>query len=135
MASVVKETVIEARPEDVWAVIGDFAGGPPRIAPGYVVGTRLVADDVRVVTFADGLVARERLIALDHAARRIVWAVIGDTVRPVHDNASFQVVAEGDTRTRLVWIHDVLPDELAQPFARAMCGGLAVIRETLSAPG
>jgi hypothetical protein len=28
-----------------------------------------------------------------------------------------------------VWIHDVLPDELAQPLAAAMDGGLAAIRE------
>ncbi|MGC0380122.1 SRPBCC family protein [Streptomyces sp. SAI-129] len=135
MASIVKEAVIEASADDVWAVIGDFAEGPPRIAPGYVVATRLAAADVRVVTFADGVVARERLIALDHAARRIVWSVIGDTVRPAHDNASFQVVAESDTRTRLVWIHDVLPDELAKSVAEAMDGGLAVIRETLSTHG
>ena len=135
MASIIKETVIEASADDVWAVIGDFAEGPPRIAPGYVVQTRLAAADVRVVTFADGVVARERLIALDHAARRIVWAVIGDTMRPAHDNASFQVVAESDTRTRLVWIHDVLPDELVKPIAQAMDDGLAVIRETLSTHG
>ena len=34
---------------------------------------------------------------------------------PLH-NASFQVIAEGEDRTRLIWITDVLPDELAVPL-------------------
>ncbi|GAA2952737.1 hypothetical protein GCM10010518_44200 [Kitasatospora cinereorecta] len=133
MASVVREITIEANADDVWAVIGDFAEGPPRMAPDFVVRTELAAADVRVVTFANGMVARERLISRDNEAHRIVWAVIGDTMCPVHDNASFQVHAEGEHRSRLVWIHDVLPDEIAQAFAATMDQGLLVIRETLAA--
>ncbi|MGW4232679.1 SRPBCC family protein [Streptomyces sp. NPDC004980] len=133
VASVVREITIEASADDVWAVIGDFAEGPPRMAPDFVVKTELASADVRVVTFANGVVARERLISRDNEARRIVWAVIGDTMCPVHDNASFQVLAEGEHRSRLVWIRDVLPDEIAQSFAATMDQGLLVIRETLAA--
>ncbi|KIQ62749.1 MULTISPECIES: SRPBCC family protein [Kitasatospora] len=133
MASIVLETVIEADAAEVWAVIGDFEQGPPRMAPGFVTGTELTADDVRTVTFANGDVIDERLVSLDHEAQRIVWAVIGGTVRPLHDNASLQVVAESERLSRLVWIRDVLPDELAPPLAATMADGLAVIRETLSA--
>ncbi|MEU1850953.1 SRPBCC family protein [Streptomyces sp. NPDC019990] len=133
MASIMMETVIEADAAEVWSVIGDFEQGPPRIAPGFVIGTELVADDVRTVTFANGDVVDELLVSLDHEAQRIVWAVTGGTVRPRHDNASFQVVPKGERRSRLVWIRDVLPDELAPAMAANMADGLAVIREALSA--
>jgi hypothetical protein len=129
MASISKEIVIESSAEDVWEVIGDFAAGPSRIAPGFVVDTRVDAD-FRVVTFADGTVARERRVCVDHDTRRIAYAVVGGTMRPDHDNASMQVVADGERRCRLVWTHDVLPEELAASMAEAMSHGLEVIKRT-----
>jgi hypothetical protein len=130
MASISKEIVIESSAEDVWEVIGDFAAGPSRMAPGFVVDTQAEAD-CRVVTFADGTVVRERRVCVDHDARRIVYAVVGGSVQPEHDNASMQVVADGERRCRLMWIRDVLPDELAAPMAKAMSHGLEVIKRTL----
>lgn len=130
MASVRKEILIEAGAADVWAVIGDFAAGPLRMAPGFVIDTRLEGD-TRVVTFADGTVARERLVGRDDEARRIAYSVVGDTVRPAHDNSSMQVFADGEFLSRFVWIHDVLPDNLATPIGTAMEQGLSLIKQTL----
>ena len=130
MASISREIVIESGAEDVWQVIGDFATGPSRMAQGFVVDTKTEAG-FRIVTFADGTVVRERLIAVDHDARRIVYSVVGGDVQPEHDNAAMQVVADGKTRCRLVWIRDVLPDALAAPMAEAMSHGIAVIKRTL----
>lgn len=130
MASIRKEVLIESSAEDVWEVIGDFAAGASRMAPGFVVDTRTEAD-CRVVTFAHGAVARERLVSLDHDMRRIVYAVVGDSLQLVHDNASMQVIADGELRCRLVWIHDVLPDDLAPSLDAAMTHGLTVIKQTL----
>ena len=127
MATVSKEVLIEANAEDVWAVVGDFATGPSRMAPGFVVDTRVEADH-RVVTFADGTVVRERLISIDHDTRRIAYSVVGGSVQPDHDNASMRVVAEGEGRCRLVWLRDVLPDALAAPMGAAMAQGLDVTR-------
>jgi hypothetical protein len=129
MASISKEIVIGSSADDVWAVIGDFATGPSRMAPGYVMDTRVEAD-TRVVTFIDGTVARERFVALDNESRRIVYAVVGDSLRPAHDNASMQVLADGEDRCRLIWIHDVLPDDLAPTLDAAMTHGGAVIKHT-----
>jgi carbon monoxide dehydrogenase subunit G len=118
MGSVVREVIIDAAPADVWAVISDFVGGPVRMSAGMLVDCSLVEPDVRALTFADGNVARERLIARDEPARRMVWGWVGDGV--VHDNTSMQVFGEGDGRTRLVWIHDTLPDELTGWLAATM---------------
>jgi hypothetical protein len=131
MGTVQKEIIIDADPADVWAIIGDFTNGPVRMVPGLVIDRRLDEPDVRVVTFADGTVARGRLIALDEETRRLVFSVIGDTMRPTHDNASMQVVPHGDGRSRFAWIHDVRPDELTVPMGAVMDHGLSIFKRTV----
>jgi hypothetical protein len=121
---------VVAGADAVWNVIGDFAAGPLRMAPGHVTGC-VSRGDTRTVTFADGTVARERLVAVDHERRRIVYAVIGDTLRPQHDNASMQVLPVDETSCTLVWIHDVLPDDLALPMKSAMQAAGGVITAAL----
>ncbi|MFC9472165.1 SRPBCC family protein [Nocardia sp. NPDC056952] len=131
MASVHKEILIDADPAQVWAVISDFTDGPVRMAPGFVTDSQLVEPGVRTATFADGTVVRERLIALDEQARRIAYSVIGDTMRPTHDNASMQVFSHGDGHSRFVWIHDVQPDDLAAPMGAAIDHGLTIFKQTM----
>ncbi|WP_043628465.1 SRPBCC family protein [Nonomuraea candida] len=131
MTSVHKEIIIDTEPAAVWAIIGDFAGGPVRMAPGFVTASRLDEPDLRVVTFADGTVLRERLIALDDELRRLVFSIVGGTMRPAHDNASMQVFPHGDGRSRFVWIHDVRPDDLAGPIGAGMEHGLSVFKQTV----
>ena len=67
--------------------------------------------DARIVTFANGTVARELLVDCDDARRRLVYA--DDSERMKQHSASVQVTADGDGRARLVWIVDVLPNEIA----------------------
>lgn len=81
MASVMEEVIIEAPADEIWRAIRDFDAGPVRMAPGFVVDSRLEGD-VRVVGFADGSVARERFIAIDEDARRIVHSIIGGNLHP-----------------------------------------------------
>jgi hypothetical protein len=42
-----------------------------------------------------------------------------------------QVFADGQRRSRFVWIHDVLPDELAASLHAAMEYGSGLIKRTL----
>jgi carbon monoxide dehydrogenase subunit G len=83
------------------------------------------------VTFANGLVVRELLVELNDETRRLCWTARGG--RATHHNASMQVHAEGG-RTRLVWITDVLPDELAPAIAALVDAGAAAIQRTLQRP-
>ncbi|WP_156664614.1 SRPBCC family protein [Mycobacterium sp. 852002-51057_SCH5723018] len=130
MASIRTEFEIQTDADRVWEVIGDWADGPVGMAHGHVVSSH--ADgDIRVVTFAKGSVARERLIARDQTARRIVYSLIGDTVCPEHDNTAMQIVPDGPGRCRFVWSRDVLPDELAGPLLTAMEEAAPIIRRTL----
>jgi hypothetical protein len=129
MALLRTEISIAAAPADVWDVIRDFAAGPLRMAPGFVVGCEADAD-VRVVTFADGVVVHERFIELDDAERRIVYGVVGGSVHPDHDTAQMQVVPE-DGGCRFIWTRELRPDELAPGFQVAMDRGSEVIKRTL----
>ncbi len=129
MASIRKEIVIDARPEKVWDAIRDVGALHERLVPGFVVDTRL-EEGARVVTFGNGVVARELIVDLDDAARRLVWAVVGSP-RLTHHNASVQIFADGEHRSRVVWIADVLPNEIAGYMAGLLDQGLEMMKKTL----
>jgi carbon monoxide dehydrogenase subunit G len=128
MASIRTEITIDAPPEAVWDALRDWGAVHERLAPGFVTETRLDGDD-RIVTFVNGMVARERLVDLDDEGRRLVWSVTDGPF--THHNASAQVFAEGEHRTRFVWIADLLPNELATRIAPMMQEGTRSIKEAL----
>ena len=129
MASIRKEIVIEASPKRVWDAVRDVGAVHERLAPGFVVDTRLEAG-ARVVTFANGLVARELIVDVDDEARRLAWAVVGSP-RLTHHNASMQIFDDGDRGSRVVWIADLLPDEIAGSIAAMIEEGLGTMKKTL----
>jgi carbon monoxide dehydrogenase subunit G len=128
MASIHKEIVIEASPKRVWDAVRDVGAVHERLAPGFVVDTRLQAG-ARVVTFANGLVARELIVDVDDEARRLAWAVVGSP-RLTHHNASMQVF-DGDRGSRVVWIADLLPNEIGGTIAAMIEEGLGAMKKTL----
>ncbi|MGW4246026.1 SRPBCC family protein [Nocardia sp. NPDC004722] len=131
MTSITREIVIDVAPSEVWAVVSDFVDGPSRMAPGLVTTSIDLGEGIREVTFAHGTVVRERLITLDHEARRFVYSVFAGTPTPLHDNAVMQVFPHGDNATRLVWSRDILPDTLATPFTATMDRGLSIFKKTI----
>jgi carbon monoxide dehydrogenase subunit G len=110
MASIHKDISIDASAEEVWAAVADFGAVHRRLVPGFVLDAKLDGE-ARIVTFANGTVARELLVDCDHARRRLVYAVISERIK--QHSASVQVFADGETRSRLAWIVDFLPSELA----------------------
>jgi carbon monoxide dehydrogenase subunit G len=129
MASIRKEIVIEASPKRVWDAVRDVGAVHERLAPGFVIDTRLQAG-ARVVTFANGLVARELIVDVDDEARRLAWAVVGSP-RLTHHNASMQVFDDGDRGSRVVWIADLLPNEIAGTITAMIEEGLGAMKKTL----
>jgi carbon monoxide dehydrogenase subunit G len=128
MASIQREVLIQADPATVWDALSDVGALHRRLAPGFVTDVRL-EEGARVVTFGNGLVARELIVDIDDKARRLVWSVVGG--RMTHHNASAQVLPDGEGGSRFVWIADLLPHELAPGIAAMMEQGLAVIKRTL----
>jgi hypothetical protein len=128
MASIHREIFIETGADDVWAAVRDVGAVHERLAPGFVVGTRL-EDGARVVTFGNGQVARELIVDVDDEARRLAWAVVG--TRLTHHSASLQVFTDDARRSRVVWIADLLPNELAGHITGMIEQGMAVMKKTL----
>jgi carbon monoxide dehydrogenase subunit G len=128
MASIRKEFLIDALPETVWAALRDIGALHLRLVPGFVVDCRLEGD-ARIVTFANGMVAREIIVDLDDNAHRPVWSATGGELR--HYNASMQIFAQGPYRTRAVWIADLLPHELAAPNGAMIEQGAQAMKQKL----
>jgi carbon monoxide dehydrogenase subunit G len=130
MATIYKELTVQATPEDVWAAIRDVGAVHTRVARQFVTDTRLDGDS-RLVTFANGAVIRERIITIDDERRRLAYSVV--EWQTTHHNATFQVIADGDRRTRIVWIADLLPDNLATFVSEQMSQGVEAITRTMEA--
>ena len=81
------------------------------------------------MTFANGTVARELLVDCDELRRRLVYAAVSERVR--QHSASVQVVADGDARSRLIWIVDVLPHEIAPYIGAQMDQAALAMQNTL----
>ena len=128
MASIRKELLIASRAEDVWDAVRDFGALHQRLVPGFVVDAKMDGD-ARIVTFANGMVAREVLVDLDDKARRLVYAIVGG--RPTHYNASVQVLAEGEASTWFIWVIDVLPNDLAPAIDAMAEQGAKAVKRTL----
>ena len=128
MASIYKEIALDARADDVWDAIRDFGAVHRRVAPGFLLDARLDGD-ARIVTFSNGTVAREVLVTCDDPRKRLVYAVVSERVK--QHSASIQIIADGD-RSRMIWITDVLPNEIAPYIDGQMELGADAIRKTFA---
>jgi carbon monoxide dehydrogenase subunit G len=125
MASIRREVVLDAPASVVWDALRDVGAIHTRLAPGFVVATELEPGGAaRVVTFGNGMTARELIVDIDDNARRLAWSVVGG--RMTHHNASAQIFDDHGT-TRFVWIADLLPHELAPAIARMIDEAIAAI--------
>ena len=128
MTSIRQEILVDVSPEHVWAAVRDVGEIHVRLVPGFVTACRLDGD-ARIVTFANGLVLRELIVDIDDDHRRLVWAAVGGQF--THHNASVQVFAEGADRSRLVWIADLLPNDIKATVSGLIEQALAVMKQAL----
>jgi hypothetical protein len=128
MASIHKDIPIDAPAHEVWDAVRDFGAVHIRLAPGFVVDTKLDGES-RIVTFHNGMVARELLVDCDEERQRLVYAV--NSERVTQHSASIQIVPDGETRCRMIWITDVLPHTIAPYISSQMDLGGAAVQRTL----
>lgn len=128
MASIRKEIVTKAQPDDAWDALRDVGALHTRLVPGFVTDTRL-EPGARIVTFGNGRVVRELIVTIDDDERRVVWSVVGTSM--THHNGSTQVFSDAKGLTKVVWIADLLPDEAASAVGAMMEQGMAAMKQTL----
>ena len=129
MATLRRQIALNARAATVWSALRDFGAVHTRVAPGFLTTLEMDNGD-RIVTFFNGLVARERLVTANDEDCRLVYAVVEG--RASHYNAAVQVFPEGDG-SRLVWTIDLLPDELAPAISGMMDHAAGFMKKTLEA--
>lgn len=128
MATVHKEIAIARSKEFVWDAIRDVGAIHKRLVPGFVADCRLEGDS-RIVTFANGMVVRELIIDVDDKTCRHSWSARGGPL--THHNASIQVFSDGHDKCRVVWIADLLPNEVAEAIGEMIQQGLNTMKRTL----
>jgi hypothetical protein len=132
MASIRKEIPVEAPAELVWDALRDVGAVHQRVAPGFLTDCRMDGE-ARIVTFANGMVAREVIVDLDDLARRLAYSARSERLE--HHNASVQVIEEemrhGHARCKVVWIADVLPHAAGEVVSSMMEQGAACMRVAL----
>ncbi len=131
MASIIKRVSLHVPARTAWSALRDV-GAAHRLFPGVLTDTTFDGQ-TRTVTFANGLVARERIITVDDDRRRLVYAVIDG--RPSHHNASLEVLEEDGENCRVIWTTDFLPDALAPAIGSLVDQGAEALRRALENGG
>jgi len=132
MATVQRELEINQSRSVIWDAVRDVGAIHRRLVPGFVMECTLEGDS-RLLKFANGMSIRELIVSVDDRTFRHAWSARGEPF--THHNASLQVYAQGDNRSRLVWIADLLPDSLADQVGEMMSQGLSVMKKTLERAG
>jgi carbon monoxide dehydrogenase subunit G len=130
MATIYREFTVAASPQAAWDAIRDVGAIHARLARGFVTGT-VLDGQARMVTFANGFVVREEIVAIDDEHRRLAYRATGG--RAAHHNASLQVLPQPGGGAKLVWITDLLPDSVREPVAQMVDAGVAAMQATLAA--
>jgi uncharacterized protein YndB with AHSA1/START domain len=128
MTSLRKEVLIDVPPARVWDALRDVGALHTRLVPGFVTDTRMEGA-TRVVTFGNGMVAREHIVGVDESRRRVCWAVTDPPFQ--HYNGAAWVEPDINGGARFVWTADLLPHDLGAQVEEMMDAGIAVAKKTL----
>jgi hypothetical protein len=131
MASIRREVHIQAPGEKVWDALREVGALHTRLCPGFVVDTKMEAEDVRLVTFANGRQARELIVSVDDAERRVCWAIVDEPF--AHYNGAAQVTLLNDGSCRFTWLSDLLPNDLEPAVTTMIEAGIAAIKRAQEA--
>jgi uncharacterized protein YndB with AHSA1/START domain len=127
MAAVHVETRIRASAQQVWQALA-ATGEAHRAFAGVLKDCRLEGEDVRIATFANGMVVKERIVSVEPERMRFAYSVIE---KFVHHSATMQVVARGANECDFVWTADVLPHAAAASITPLMEQGAQALRTVM----
>ena len=68
-----------------------------RLVPGFRDG-HADGGNTRVVTFGNGMIAREEIVSVDPAQHRVAWAVVGQQFRHYNGAAWVEADPKGGSR-------------------------------------
>ena len=130
MPSIHKHVTIEVGADKAWAALRRVSDAHKLFAP-VLVDARLDGD-VRTVTFANGMVLRERILDVDDDRCRVAYTAM-DAPGMAYHHASMQIVDDGPGRCRFVWITDFHPPEVGSSIAPLIEHGINALKSNLEA--
>jgi hypothetical protein len=128
MASIHHELVVNVSADKAWSALRQVDQAHKLFAPVLVDGH--MEGDVRTVTFANGLVTRERIIDISDDRRRVAYSVI-EGAPLTHHNASMQIAPIDERRCRFIWIADFLPHDFTGAMAPLVKQGAEALKANL----
>ncbi len=116
---------VDAEPDKVWAVVGDFGGVSwfPGIESARLEG------DVRVLGMM-GMEVRERLSAKDDAARSLTYGIVGGV--PVESHRATVTVEPAGSGSRVTWSVAVEPDSMLPVMVDVYRQALEALRQQVT---
>lgn len=132
MGSIRHEVALDTSADQAWRALREVDLAR-RLFAGVLVDSRLDGD-VRTVTFADGLVVRERIVDVNDEERRLAYSAFEGTPM-THHNASMQIVPDGDDRCRFIWIADFLPHNFRDTMLPLVQQGAEALKMNLEKGG
>ena len=128
MASITEHVSVAVDVQRAWQSLRDVGRAHVLFAPVLVAGS--MAGEVRTVTFANGMVAQERILDIDDQRRRVAYAALNVPGMEYH-HASMQVVEDGPGRCHFVWITDVHPAAVADRIRPLITQGAQALKKNL----
>lgn len=128
MGSIQHEIGVRVDCAKAWAALREVSMAHRLFADVLVDGK--VDGDERTVTFADGLVVRERIIDVSNDRCRIAYSAFEGTPM-THHNASMQILDAGAGECRFLWIADFLPDDFGATMLPLMEQGAEALKANL----
>ncbi len=115
------DSAVNAPPDTVWALVGEFAGVGD-VLPG-IDAVEIEGDD-RVISMM-GMRIRERLVERDEEGRAITYQIVEGVPVESH-RATISVTPEGTT-SRVTWTVAATPDEMLPLFTDTYQKGLEAL--------
>lgn len=105
------EIDVNASPDKVWTLVGDF-GGIGGWMPG-IDSCRVEGEDRILETM--GMTITERLMAKDDDGRQLTYSIVDGA--PVESHQAVITVASNGSVSHVTWVVDATPDEMADLMA------------------
>lgn len=119
-----------AEPDVAWAALEEV--GKVNQLIGFL-GPVTMDGDVRRVDMAENGIIEELIVSVDAPLRRMSYSVRKGPWALIHHHSVMQILppAQGAGGSRVAWLVDLKPDELAEEFAAGMEGAVEAIKTSL----
>ena len=130
MASIHKQVTVAVGADNAWTALRRVGDAHKLFAP-VLVDARLEGD-IRIVTFANGMVLHERILDVNDDRRRVAYAAM-DAPGTTYHHASMQIVDDGPGRCQFVWVTDFHPPEVGASISPLIEHGANALKTNLEA--